>query len=167
MRALLAGFVGGLAALRRRGRVAAAVVVLAAVVGSVWWAVERRRAELCNGAARLAAAWSPERRAAVAAAFEATGKPYAADAWRGVERRLVGFGEAWVATYDDACAATHFRGEQSAELLDLRMACLDRRLKAFDALVDRFIAADAATVEQAVTAADGLGGLDSRRARRD
>ena len=34
----------------------------------------------------------------------------------------------WTAMYRDACEATHVRGEQSAEVLDLRMACLQERL---------------------------------------
>ena len=34
----------------------------------------------------------------------------------------------WVAMRGDACEATRVRGEQSEELLDLRMACLQRRL---------------------------------------
>ena len=36
--------------------------------------------------------------------------------------------------YVDACEATHVRGEQSAEVLDLRMACLNERLDDLRAL---------------------------------
>lgn len=161
MKALLAALGRDPDAVRRRRLTAVVVVVLAAGAASGWWATERRRSALCNGGARLVPVWNPERRAAVAAAFESSGKPYAADSWRGVEKRLDGFASAWTQMYGDACAATHFRGEQSAELLDLRMACLDRRLRAFDALAERFARADAATVEKAVVATDSLGGLDA------
>ena len=51
----------------------------------------------------------------------------------------------------EACEATHVSGEQSAEVLDLRMACLDERLASVRALADTFASADARTVDRAVT----------------
>jgi tetratricopeptide (TPR) repeat protein len=62
--------------------------------------------------------------------------------------------------YTDACEATHVRGEQSAEVLDLRMACLNEHLRNARALSDVFAAADGKVVENAVSAAAALPSLD-------
>ena len=62
--------------------------------------------------------------------------------------------------YTDACEATHVRGEQSAEVLDLRMACLNERLGNARALSDVFASADGKVVENAVSAAAALPSLD-------
>jgi tetratricopeptide (TPR) repeat protein len=56
----------------------------------------------------------------------------------------------------DACLATHVRHEQSAELLDRRVACLDARRAALAALVDVLAGADEAVIERAVDAVAGL-----------
>src|SRR5690606_11262373 len=65
----------------------------------------------------------------------------------------------WTAATRDACEATEIRREQSAEQLDLRMACLDQRLHHFRALVDVLAAADDTVLEKAVEAIEALPGL--------
>lgn len=75
---------------------------------------------------RLAQSWSTERRAAVQTAFEASGLPFADASGQRVVQIADAYATTWVQTYDDACAATWTRGEQSQQLLDLRMSCLDR-----------------------------------------
>jgi tetratricopeptide (TPR) repeat protein len=62
--------------------------------------------------------------------------------------------------HTDACEATHRRGEQSDELLDLRMECLGRRLEETRALVELFAHADAQVVARAAQAAQGLSPLE-------
>ena len=52
------------------------------------------------------------------------------------------------------------RGEQSAEVLDLRMSCLQERLGGLRALTDVFSDANGEVVENAVSAANALGSLD-------
>ena len=52
------------------------------------------------------------------------------------------------------------RGEQSAEVLDLRMTCLQERLGGLRALTDVFSEANGEVVENAVSAANTLGSLD-------
>ncbi len=116
--------------------------------------------QLCGRAElRLAGAWGEGRKGAVREAFLATGKPFAPDAWRGVEGAIDGYARAWAAARQDACEATHVRGEQSAELLDLRMACLDDRAKDLGALADVFARADADVVIKALGAAQSLAPL--------
>ena len=58
--------------------------------------------------------------------------------------------------YLQTCEATHVRGEQSAEVLDLRMSCLDDNLDQVRALTDKLVAADENALSHAVAAAQGL-----------
>jgi serine/threonine-protein kinase len=62
--------------------------------------------------------------------------------------------------YRESCEATQVRGEQSAEVLDLRMSCLQERLGGLRALTDVFTDANGQVVENAVSAANALGPLD-------
>ena len=76
-------------------------------------------------------------------------------AWSGC---WTGYAGDWVAARREACEATHVRGEQSEQLLDLRMQCLERRLGELRALTELFAAqADAEVVDKAVQAAAGPG----------
>ena len=65
-------------------------------------------------------------KSAMREAFLATGKAYAADAFAGASAVLDRYARRWTELYVDVCEATHLRGEQSAEVLDLRMTCLIR-----------------------------------------
>ena len=62
--------------------------------------------------------------------------------------------------YAETCEATQVRGEQSAEVLDLRMGCLGERLSGVRALGDVFMTADSGVVDNAVGAASALPTLD-------
>ncbi|MCA9658850.1 MAG: tetratricopeptide repeat protein, partial [Myxococcales bacterium] len=102
----------------------------------------RADAEACAGMeAQLAGVWDPTRRADVKRALLATRAAYAEDTWRLVEGRLDRYAHAWVATREGMCAATR-AGEQSAALLDLRMACLDGQLHFVRATIDELHRAD-------------------------
>ncbi len=59
-------------------------------------------------------------------AFLGTGRSFAEETWTHVSRLLDDYGRRWTSMYTDACEATHVRGDQSAEVLDLRMTCLER-----------------------------------------
>jgi serine/threonine-protein kinase len=117
---------------------------------------------LCEGGPeRVAAVWSAERQAKAEQAFAATKLPYAADAWTGTAALLDGYAREWAGMYAEACAATQLRGEQSAELMDLRMTCLQRRLRDMDALLVLFEGADKAVVKRAAEAAAALPGVQA------
>jgi tRNA A-37 threonylcarbamoyl transferase component Bud32 len=143
---------------------AAVVLMLVAV-----WAAHRvgtgQRAMCTGGGERLAGIWESgpgisDRKAAIHRAFAASGKSYAEQAFTGVARLLDQYALRWTGMYTDACEATHVRGEQSAEVLDLRMTCLNERLRNARALSDVFAAADGKVVENAVSAAAALPSLD-------
>ncbi len=99
------------------------------------------------------------RPSAIRRAFLHTGKSYANDAFAAVNRILTGYAQRWVRQYREACEATQTRGEQSADVLDLRMTCLQERLGGLRALTDVFSEANGAVVENAVNAANNLGAL--------
>ncbi|HEX8952887.1 MAG TPA: tetratricopeptide repeat protein, partial [Polyangia bacterium] len=95
----------------------------------------------------------------VHAAFAATAVPYAEAAFTTVAQAFDRYAHDWAAMRTDACEATQLRHEQSAELLDLRMSCLDDRLTQLGTLSDVYAAADARVVEHANDWAAALPGL--------
>jgi tetratricopeptide (TPR) repeat protein len=145
------------------------VIGVACVVGAVVSGQRSggtTRSSVCQGAAhKLVGIWespgTPSRRKdLIRAAFASTGKSYAGQAYSGAASLLDDYVGRWVAGYQDTCEATHVRGEQSAEVLDLRMACLQERLLKVRALTDVMTEADGNTVDNAIAAASALPGLD-------
>ena len=89
-----------------------------------------------------------------------TGKSYAKDVWATTSRALDKYARAWVDMYREACEATAVHKVQSADVLDLRMACLNERLGGLRALTDVFSEATGEVVENAVSASNALASLD-------
>lgn len=146
----------------RRRVVAAAGAALAAaglLAGASW--LQARPARLCRAAGeKVAEFWSPERKSAVHAGLRATGAAFAEDAWRTVERVLDVYAAELAAQRRDSCHASRVRGEQSEDLLDRRMFCLDQRLREMDALASMLARADEAIALRAVDAAGRLSSID-------
>jgi tetratricopeptide (TPR) repeat protein/tRNA A-37 threonylcarbamoyl transferase component Bud32 len=112
----------------------------------------------CDGlAARLAGVWDAPRRSAVGDALRRQGDPTAAAT---AVRLLDGYTASWLAMHTASCRATHVLGEQSAELLDLRTQCLDRRLAEVRYLTDLLADADRDTAVRAVAGVHALAPLD-------
>jgi eukaryotic-like serine/threonine-protein kinase len=107
---------------------AAAAVALVGFLGFTVATTGDDDAEQCTGGpARLAVAWSPQRRALMERGFAATGRPHAAASAAHAGQELDRYGRSWLAAYRGACLDSA-RGEQSPDLLDRRVACLDLRL---------------------------------------
>jgi eukaryotic-like serine/threonine-protein kinase len=139
-----------------RRRVAAAVLGVAMVAGGLVFA-QRRHEQLCRGGdAHMAGLWNDGARNQVREAFVRTKLPYAAAAADGFLRAVDEYARGWTTMHRDACEATRVRGEQSEELLDLRMACLDGRARELGALVDVMEHADADAVREASRASRAL-----------
>ena len=122
-----------------------------------------------DAAAKLAGSWeAPEElgtrhtpaRDEIRRAFLATGKPYAAASFDAMSRILDRFARRWVELYVDCCEATHLRGEQTTEVLDLRMAALREALGNLRALCRVLREATGDTVEHADRAVHALGTLE-------
>ena len=142
---------------RRRAAGAAFAAIALAGVFIGYREQAYRHSQVCKGAERrLAGVWDDEKKRTISAAFMSTAKPYAADAVRGVEKALDAYAQGWVSMHTDACAATRLHGEQSEELLDLRMQCLSERRQELKSLTEIFTRQDPNVVENAVQAAHGL-----------
>jgi serine/threonine-protein kinase len=119
------------------------------------------RPPLCRAAdERLSAIWDPQVKARIRRAFVQTGKTYAAETFGSVNRVIERYLQGWASAYTEACEATNVRGEQSPEILDLRMACLGERLNETRALAAVLEAADVNVVDNAVDAANALRTLE-------
>lgn len=122
----------------------AGVLVLAAAP------LRERPESPCSGSGdRLGEAWNDDAREAVTAALTTHAAPYAAATAETVVQMLDRRGMAWAQMHEDACEATWERGEQSAQLLDLRMACLEDHRRHLAATVRVLADADRAVVDRA------------------
>jgi len=152
---------------RRRWLVGAGAVLLLAA-GIFGQRVASRSPPLCRGAAgRLAGAWeaageggATSRREATRKAFVAAGQGFGADTWQRTAPILDRYAQRWGELYTSTCEATQVRGEQSAEVMDLKMGCLDQALDSVRSLTTVFADADRTVVVQAVNAALALPDLD-------
>ncbi|NMO16197.1 tetratricopeptide repeat protein [Pyxidicoccus fallax] len=143
---------------RRRGVLAAVGTVALASVGVGLYL--HQQSQVCAGAESLVAStWGPASREKLAAAFVATGRPFAHDSAERVSRMLDGYAGDWARLHTEACEDTRVRGTQTEELLSLRMVCLDRRRKDLGALVGQLSDADGKVVERSVDAVAALPSL--------
>ncbi len=103
--------------------------------------------------------WTPARRAALERRFSGLSDAGAAT-WRRIEPQLDTHVEQWAARRQDACEATHVRGEQSGDALDLRMRCLDRRALEIEALLASFEDVEVRGIPRALDSFEQLGELE-------
>jgi serine/threonine protein kinase/tetratricopeptide (TPR) repeat protein len=166
MSALLAALSNDPVKRRKKGALVGATVAAMLSLVTVAHRLGADQRPLClSGAAHLAGIWEPgaldsDRKRTIHGAFARSGRSYAEQAFGSVTRLFDEYVRRWSAMYADACEATSVRGEQSADVLDLRMACLNERLGNARALSDVFATADAKVVENAVSAVATLPSLD-------
>ncbi|HEX2657084.1 MAG TPA: tetratricopeptide repeat-containing protein kinase family protein, partial [Polyangia bacterium] len=143
---------------------AAVAGLIAVLAGGLVQTTQQRRVQCNGGAAKLAGTWelpvpgrglSP-RKEAIRRAFMATGKAYAADAFALAMNTLDGYVASWSDMYRDACEATHIRGDQSSEVLDLRMSCLQDRFNDLHAVTAVFSDANGEIVGRSAEAVQSL-----------
>jgi len=148
--------------MRRAAAAAGILVAVAAIATLVTWKMLPARAAAAptcgTGAERVAQRWNPERRGQLVSA--ATQHGGAATAAIGVfTSRVDQYATSWQAMFHETCEATQILHTQSAEAMDLRMACLDRRLAELGALVDVMHDASPAVLKKAGEVVDGLPAL--------
>ena len=158
---LLEALARGRNRLRRRASAFVAALAVAVVAAGGWRLARGEKFACAVPKDRIAAAWPVDdaghpRRKAIHAAFLASGRPGADTSWHRLAATLDEYARAWNAMYMQTCEATHVRGEQSGEVLDLRMSCLNDNLDQIRALTDTLMSADAAVVSRAASAAAGL-----------
>jgi tetratricopeptide (TPR) repeat protein len=152
---------GELGAVRQRRRpwwpAILAVAAVAAVLVGTYRNVRGRQEMLCRGAsAKVAGIWNADRGSKIRETFRASGLPYAEHAFATVSAALDRYARDWTTAYTDACEATRLRGEQSEDMLDRRMACLEQRRMELDATADVLAHADRMVLENATHTAKSL-----------
>ena len=136
-----------------RRRWIAGVGLIAVVAGTAIGVQQPDPAQPCREMAQpLDGVWDEAARGRVSAAIVATQLGHSAETANLVGHRLDAYATGWVEARRDACEATHVRSEQSAELMDRRMECLDDRLDAVGALVSVLAKADETVARNAAVA---------------
>ncbi|MEM7155388.1 MAG: serine/threonine-protein kinase [Myxococcota bacterium] len=134
---------------RLRGALALAGVSVVGLGGVTLYTMTQGETACTGAEAKLAGVWDDARQAEVQAAVQGIDEPYAQGVWARTQRALDDYASAWVAMHTEACEATSIRGEQSAHMLDLRMACLQRAAVDLQTTVDTLASADEAVVRRA------------------
>lgn len=160
MESLLISMTRGRMRVRHRTSILTVALATALLSFGGWRFASARRVSCAPPKDRLARIWSAPsdspKRIALHRAFTASGRATGETSWQRVAQSLDAYIGQWSAMYVETCEATHVRGEQSADVLDLRMSCLNDNLDQVRALTDVLSAADSATLGQAVTATQSL-----------
>ena len=138
----------------------AGIVTLVAIGVGIHRLSANQRTVCAGGPARAATVWGAEQRKAVESAFKASGQRRASQTFATTASILDTYVAGWTSMYTEACEATQVRGEQSTEVLDLRMECLSERLSGLRALTAVFQSADNGVVDNAISAANALSSSD-------
>jgi len=139
------------------GGVLTAVAAVATLVTYKMMPAQHAQAPTCGtGADHVAAHWNAERRAQLAQAASTRGGSAAALAVDVFGSRVDQYANEWKAMFHETCEATQIRHSQSAEAMDLRMACLDQRLAELGALVEVMHDAGPEVLRKAGEVVDGL-----------
>jgi len=149
--------------MRRFAVVAAGVLLLGGggLAGHVFAGSSPAAPVSCDGArSRFDAVWNPVRQAAVAHAFAATGRVYAAESAAQVSRAIDTYRDRWVAAGSEACRDTRVRHQQPERVFELRTLCLERRLTAVRVLVELLAQPDAGAVDRSSAAVAALPAVD-------
>lgn len=114
---------------------ASLAVAIAAAGVAIWQGSKDEPVALClGGGERIASVWNDNRRDLLNEVFADTPEPV----WQSAQSHLDTYADEWNEAYTQSCEATHVLGEQSAQLLDHSMSCLDGRLAELSAAVDLF-----------------------------
>jgi tetratricopeptide (TPR) repeat protein/predicted Ser/Thr protein kinase len=144
-----------------RGR-ATVVAGAAGLIALAAWVAWPRAATVCPaGDIRLAGVWDSGVTQRVVEAFGKTGVAYAPGLLASARAALDAYAAGWARMYLDACQATHVRHEQSEQLLDLRMACLERRRRELDATTTLLQAIDGKTLDRSLDVVYALPKVES------
>lgn len=105
--------------------------------------------------------WNDARSASLLEAFREANPDAAATGHASVVSAMDTFVDAWAEGRMDACQTHRVRHEQSAELFDRRMLCLNRRLERADALLNVFATPDSGTVDAAARIGGAMPSLET------
>ena len=152
------------AAKRRRALLVAGIIALGATVFAVAGRATNRAPvpQPCTGGgAEVGEVWNGTAATVAGQAFHGTGAVFADEAWRHTRDALDDYGRRWAAAHRQACEATRVRGEQSEQVMTLRMVCLESRRTQLRELVGVFEHADRGVVERSISAAGALPSIEA------
>ncbi len=144
--------------LRRRRRVVLAAGVMAVIAAALGGRAVSKQAAVnaCDDqSALLSGVWDADRRAAIEAAFEATGRPFARATFATVAANLDNYVESWAAARSGACRDALEASTPSGST-ERRFLCLDRGLHRLTEVTRLLAAADAEVVERGVSTVQTL-----------
>jgi tetratricopeptide (TPR) repeat protein len=141
---------------RRRRRLLAAVAAVGAMAGGTFAGLRASETPCTGGRALVEAHWDDGARERVRTRLHGTGVSFAASTADRVIERLDAYASDWAQAHREACLDTAVRGQQSSEVMELRMECLDRRRKELAGLVDALSDTEA---DGAARAAESVYGL--------
>jgi tetratricopeptide (TPR) repeat protein len=149
------------ARLRKLGATALGFAAVIAIALGARASVAQKES-LCRGAEeQLAGVWDPAQRTAIHGAFTATAAPYAEQAYARVVAQIDRYAGEWVAMRTDACRAARIRGDQTEQIMTLRVACLDTRLRELRSLAGLMSHADRDVVASSIEAAAKLSPIET------
>jgi tetratricopeptide (TPR) repeat protein len=151
---------------RRVALAVAGIVLCGALVASAAQLGHRSRSMCLGGPDRMTGIWETvdragpaSRREMVRSAILASGTTEPTRAWERISSLMDRYAGKWLTSYRDACEATHVRGEQSDDVLDLRMTCLNDSLDSTRALTELLSKGDRRVIEHGTEAAGSLDDL--------
>ena len=136
---------------RKRLLFGAALLVL--VMPLAYWSLRSEAVDCSQAGRHLGETWNESRKSSLQGAFEALENT---EIWETVSLKLDAKVHELETMYTGACEATHTRGEQSTELLDRRMACLDDRRREVEAQLRLFEQGRTEILTRAAESVDGL-----------
>ncbi|HVI02982.1 MAG TPA: tetratricopeptide repeat protein, partial [Enhygromyxa sp.] len=151
---------------QERHRLAILALAGASLAGVIVWGVLRKPDVVepppkCQGAAAaLTEVWSEPRETAIRDRYAALEQSWAPNVGAEVNRQIAAWAERWSTGRTGACEATEVRAEQSAELMDLRIACYDHKLDELAPIVELLVEGDAALLGKGVELVSGLPPLE-------
>ena len=146
---------------RRLGWIAVILLSVVLPVG-VWYGMRYRTVQLCKASEEeFTGIWDNTTKPSVKGAFLATGKPYAQETWKRIEKAFDKYLTDWSLMRGKICEAKHIQGTESEELFDLRMTCLKDRKQELQALSKVFAIADSGVLKKAIQASLSLTGIDN------
>jgi tetratricopeptide (TPR) repeat protein len=142
----------------RRKWLALGAVVMACAAGAMAWGRHRQqlRSACMQGPTLVAEVWNGPVEARVRAALESAGGKLGGEVAPRVTARLGEYAHEWASAYRAVSEATLLRGEQSADVMRLRVQCLERGRTQLGALVEVLAQANASVVQHAPDAAYAL-----------
>ncbi|MGO8994126.1 MAG: protein kinase domain-containing protein [Polyangiaceae bacterium] len=141
---------------RRRLAIGVGVVATVSLVGTSVGFARRAHPNRCGGSeALVAGAWDDGVRAQLRSRFAAA-VPSSSAIVASVERTLDAYVSSWEKMRTEACEATRVREEQSENVLLLRTACLDSRLRELRSFTTQLAEADKGLVLKSAQAAGEL-----------